>query len=182
MKIKLKESQLKRVLKEVGGYDDIFTMQSHAGNLQGELRHLTSETVNLLEEFIEGLQSGELSKDNIMAAIFNFGNKFQSDIKRLKELSQEIYVDDDFKNLIIGYSNTLQKILKYFKLLSDTSVSIHKGVPRPTLYGLGIDMSKEDLTLHVAEKLNTLGEHISKLGEMFYNVAGRYHRRLNQDN
>ena len=95
MKIKLKESQLKRVLKEVGGYDDIFTMQSHAGNLQGELRHLTSETVNLLGEFIEGLQSGELSKDNVMAAIFNFGNKFQSDIKRLKELDETINPNKD---------------------------------------------------------------------------------------
>lgn len=182
MKIKLTESQLNRILKEVGGYDDIAIMQSHAGNLQGELRHLTSETVGLLEIFINHLQDGDLEKEAIMAAIFNLGEKFKSDSKRLEELSEEIYVDEDFKNLIIKYKNSLQIILKYFKLLSNINITIDKGKPTPLIYGIGMDMGKEELSLKVAQKLNYIGEYISQLGEMFHNIAGRYHHRLNQDN
>lgn len=182
MKIKLTESQVKRILNEEGGYDDVEIMQSHAGNLQGELRHFTSETVSMLEIFINHLQEGMLEKEDIMAGIYNLSEKFKSDTRRIKELSKEIYVDDDFKLLIRKYSNSLQKVLKYFNLLSNITVQIKDGKPHPTVHGLGLDMSHQDLTLMVAQKLQGLGEHIGELGEMFNKVAGRYQKRFNQDN
>ena len=103
--IKLKESHInnivKKVLNEVGGYDSIDIMGIHGGSVQGEITRIVSQTVDFMNEFSNRLRDGSLSKEELMAGIFNFSEKIQSDIRRLTELAREIYIDDDFKSLMI---------------------------------------------------------------------------------
>ena len=49
MKIKLTETQLQKVLKEVGGYDSIDIMGMHGGSVQGEITRIVSQTVDFHE-------------------------------------------------------------------------------------------------------------------------------------
>ena len=178
MKIKIKDTQLKKLLNEVGGYDSQDIMGIHGGRVHGEITRIVTDTVGLIKHFSEHLVSGSLSKNDIMLGIFNFSEKVQHDIKRLKELSSEIYIDDDFKSLMVNYIRALQKFLKYFKLLSNLSSGIVGRKPQMFSAGLGVDMSHSELSLKIAEKLSSLGEHIESLGEMFQTIMGRFSSRM----
>ncbi len=181
MKIKIKESQLNNLLNEVGGYDNSDIMGLHGGSIHGEITRIVSQTVQFVKQFTENLAEGSLSKDQLMAGIVNFSEKIQSDIQRLGELSQEIYIDNDFKSLMISYIRALQKVLKYFKLLSNITPGIVGGQPELFGGGLGIDMSNSELSLEIAKKLASLGEYIESLGEMFQTVVNRFGRRMSGD-
>ena len=85
MKIKLTETQIQKVLKEVGGYDSLDIMGMHGGSVQGEITRIVSQTVDFMGEFTTRLREGSLSKEELMAGIFNFSEKIQSDIIRLSE-------------------------------------------------------------------------------------------------
>jgi len=178
MKIKLTETQLQNVLKEVGGYDSLDIMGMHGGSVQGEITRIVSQTVDFMGTFTTRLREGSLSKEELMAGIFNFSEKIQSDIIRLSELSQEIYIDDDFKTLMFSYIRSLKKVLKYFKLLSNINPRMVGGQPQMFSGGLGMDMSETELSLEVATKLAGIGEYLEDLGEMFNTMMGRYGDRL----
>ena len=181
MKIKIRESQLQKVLKEVGGYDNPDIMGLHGGSVHGEITRIVTQTVEFIKDFSGHLTDGDLSKDQLMVGIVNISDKIQSDIQRLGELSQEIYIDDDFKSLMIAYIRALQKVLKYFKLLSNITPGIMGGEPEMFIGGLGIDMSNSELSLEIAKKLASLGEYIESLGEMFQKIVNRFGRRMSGD-
>ena len=182
MKIKIRESQLNKVLKEVGGYDAPEVMGVHGGSVHGEITRIVHTTVDFIKEFSEKLTDGSLSKEELMAGIHNFSEKIQSDIQRLGELAREIYIDDDFKSLVIAYVRALQKVLKYFKLLSNVSPGMAGDQPQMFGGGLGMDMSKMDLSVEVATKLAGIGEYLKDLGEMFNTMMGRYSDRMHRGN
>ena len=114
MKIRIKESQLKKVLKEVGGYDYVDVMGMHGGSLHGEITRIVVSTIDFVKDFAQRLGDGELSREEMLGGIYNLSEKIQGDIQRLTELAREIYIDDDFKSLLISYIRTLQKIFKIF--------------------------------------------------------------------
>lgn len=178
MKIKITESQYRKLINEVGGYDDHNIMAAHGGHVHGALTRSIGDTVNLIGSFIEHLQSEELNKMNIMTAIANISDKLQDDIRIINDLSGEIYLDDDFKDLVREYRNAITKVLKYFRILSGYSPGIMGGKPQNLSYGLGMSMSDPELRVKVAEKLASLGEYIERLGEMFNTILRRYKGRL----
>jgi len=182
MKIKIKESQLKKVLNEVGGYDYVDVMGIHGGSLHGEITRIVVSTVDFVKEFTNRLGDGTLSREEILVGVHNLSEKIQEDIQRLTELAKEIYIDDDFKSLLISYIRTLQKILKYFKLLSNVSPGIIGNKPRMMPSGLGWEMPETELSLEIAKKLAMLGEHLNDLGEMFNTIMGRYSDRMQRGN
>ena len=116
MKIRIKETQLNNLLKEVGGYDSPDIMGIHGGNIHGEIKRIISQTVEFMAHFVEGLRDDSLSKNQIMAGVVNFSDKIRLDITRLSELTREIYIDDDFKELMVSFIRALKKTLKYFQL------------------------------------------------------------------
>ncbi|MAH43755.1 hypothetical protein CL614_08625 [archaeon] len=181
MKIRIKESQLNNLLNEVGGYDAPEVMGIHGGSVHGEITRIVATTVDFIKEFSERLTDGSLSKEELMAGILNFSEKIQVDIQRLGELAREIYIDDDFKSLVIAYVRALQKVLKYFKLLSNISPGLVGGQPQMFGGGLGMDMTQSELSVEVAKKLAGLGEYIESLGEMFYKIVNRFGRRMSGD-
>ena len=182
MKIRIKESQLKKILNEVGGYDYVDIMGIHGGSLHGEITRIVVSTVDFVKEFTNRLGDGTLSREEILAGVHNLSEKIQEDIQRLTELAKEIYIDDDFKSLLISYIRTLQKILKYFKLLSNVSPGIIGNKPRMMPGGLGWEMPETELSLEIAKKLAMLGEHLNDLGEMFNTIMGRYSDRMQRGN
>jgi len=179
MKIRIKETQLDNLLNEIGGYDNPDIMGVHGGTLHGEIKRIISQTVEFMSHFVEGLRDDSLTKDQIMAGVVNFSGKIRSDIKRLSELTREIYLDDDFKDLMVSFIRTLKKILKYFQLLVNITPGIvGRQSPEPLVGGIGVDMSKDELSLKIAENLAKLGVHISSLGEMFQVVFNRFTKRM----
>ncbi len=182
MKIRIKETQLNNLLKEVGGYDSPDIMGIHGGNIHGEIKRIISQTVEFMAHFVEGLRDDSLSKNQIMAGVVNFSDKIRLDITRLSELTREIYIDDDFKELMVSFIRALKKTLKYFQLLVNVTPGIiGKQSPEPLIGGLGIDMSKSEISLIIAERLAELGTYIESLGKMFQELFYRFARRMGGD-
>jgi len=172
------QSELNTMLNEVGGYDDHNTMASHGSNIHGMLSRTISETIGIMGSFIDHIHNDELSKEQLMVGVSNLTNKFQQDSKLIKDLYGEIYLDDDFKKLIINYTNATIKVIKYFRLLSGFSTGIMDNKPTHLTHGLGMDMTDNELKLKISEKLASLGEYIEHLGEMFNTILRRYKGRL----
>ena len=175
MKIKLTESQLKRILNEVGGYDDREIMSTHAGLLHGEINARTIELISMLGTYINDLKGGDLDKDDVLAGVLNLTNTINSYIERMKQLQSEIYLDDDFKELVNIFISKLRQVQKYFRLIAN----INRTGSIQGMGGLGVDMGKTELMLNISEKLSPLGKYIEKMGTMIATLVGRFSDRLN---
>jgi len=178
MKIKLTETQLKTVLTEIGGYDSPDLMGMHGGLLHGELRGRTTKLVLMIQEMINALSEEELSKPQLMAGVHNLNREIEEYKERMKKLVKEIYIDDDFKSLMISFLSALNKVSKYFKMLVNIDGGIYGGQQISGITGLAMDMGTSELGVEIAKKLASMGSHIEKLGEMFNTIVYRYGRRL----
>jgi hypothetical protein len=186
MKVKINETQLNRLkkqltLNEVGGYDSTDLMAFHGGMVQGEIVLLVSKFVSLLESLIDGLKSGEMSKKILLGGVLALNQEIESNIKRLGELTSEIYIDDDFKSIMKSYIRTLNKVSKFFKLLVDVRSGVYGGSIITGITGIADNMTKEELELQISEKLATLGGEIEQIGEIIHQMRERYRNRLEKN-
>ena len=178
MKIKLRESQLKRVLKEVGGYDSAETMASHAGPLHSVINSQTMELLMLVSTLANAVRDEELSKPQLMNGIFNLNQQISDYIKNIPDFVSEIYVDDDFKTIIKSFISALVKINKYFRMLVGSGQN-----DDGTFYtGLSFDMTQDEIELKVAEQISTLTDKIYELGEMIVTINQRFNDRTSNMN
>ena len=167
MKIRITESQLKRVLNEVGGYDDKDIMSIHAQSVQSPLLQTLATTVEILNTFIEMSMSGNLeNKQMITNFISNLTHKLTIDIDMINNLENEIYLDNDFKNLIGDYKLVLKKLQNYLRLLYSGDT------------GLSYDMTKQELVMSILNQIESMEGMMSKMSMMFGDVHDRYRNRL----
>ena len=170
MKIKLTESQLKLVLKEVGGYDSPEVMATHAGPLHTVISSQTMELLMLVSKLAQGIRDDELSKTELVNGIYNLNQKISEYVRHMPEVTKEIYVDDDFKTVVKSFISALVKINKYFRMLVGSGQN-----DGGTFYtGLSFDMTQDELEEQVAEQIATLTDRIQEmhimLGQMLCNA------------
>ena len=94
MKIKLTESQLKLVLKEVGGYDSPEVMATHAGPLHSIINGKTMELLMLVSKLANSVRDEELNKSELTNGIYNLNQKISEYIKQMPD-----YVTFDYKKV-----------------------------------------------------------------------------------
>ena len=167
MKIRITESQLRKVINEVGGYDDKDIMSIHAQSVQSPLLQTLASTVETLNTFVEMSLSGNLeNKQMITNFISNLTHKLNIDIEMINKLENEIYLDDDFKILIGDFKLALKKLQNYLRLLYSGDT------------GLSYDMTKQELTMSILNQIESMGGMIFKMSKMFGTVHDRYRNRL----
>lgn len=167
MKIIVTESQLSRVIKEVGGYDNEDIMNLHTQNVQSPLLQTLASTVEVLNSFVEMSMGNKLeNKEMITNFISNLQMKIDLDLNIINKLSEEIYLDDDFKELVIEYRLSLKRIQNYMRLLYSGKI------------GISYDMTKSQLITSVLNQIESLEDIISRLSLMFKSVHNRYQNRL----
>lgn len=169
MKIKITESQLKRVINEVGGYDDTDVMYSHAQSVQAPLLQSLMTTVQILNSFVEMSMEGNLeNKQMITNYISNLNDKLNLDIEMINRLIGEIYLDTDFKDMMFEYRLTLKRVQNYLKMLYTS---------KPQM-GMSFDMTKNELVKAIMGQIEGMEDSINKITRMFEKVHGRYQSRL----
>ena len=105
MKIIIRESQLKRLMNEIGGYDDAELMGQHAGEIQSKLLIIFTETTNILaNSFIGDIYGKLLSIRNVY-----------SDVLPSEKLSNRTAYQDDI-------------FLRYLGLRKDKFVKIARQI------------------------------------------------------
>ena len=169
MKIRITESQLKRVINEVGGYDDKDIMNIHAQSVQSPLFQTLATTVEILNSFIKMSMSGKLeNKEMITNFISNLTHKLSLDIDMIDKFQDEIMLDDDFKELVIEYKLTLKRLQNYLRRLYSNRGGVN----------LSNEMTKRELIKSIMNQIESMESMIQRMTRMFERVHNRYRSRL----
>ena len=166
MKIRITESQLKRIVTEEGGYDDRNIMNIHAQSVQEPLLQTFGGTVEILKSFIDMSMMGKLNKENIKNFISNLTTKLSMDIDMIDRLENEIYVDRDFKKVVKNYKMSLKKLQNYLRLLYSGD------------FGMVYDMTEQEIIKVILGEIEKLEGDVENLSRMMQTVHNRYRNRL----
>jgi hypothetical protein len=166
MKIRITESQLKRIVTEEGGYDDRNIMNIHAQSVQEPLLQTFGGTVEILKSFIDMSMMGKLNKENLKNFISNLTTKLSMDIDMINRLENEIYVDKDFKKVVKDYKVSLKKLQNYLRLLYSGD------------FGMVYDMSEQEIIKVILGEIEKLEGDVENLSRMMKTVHNRYRNRL----
>ena len=166
MKIRITESQLKRIVTEEGGYDDRNIMNIHAQSVQEPLLQTFGGTVEILKSFIDMSMMGKLDKENLKNFISNLTTKLSMDVDMIDRLENEIYVDKDFKKVVKDYKMSLKKLQNYLRLLYSGD------------FGMVYDMSEQEIIKVILGEIEKLEGDVENLSRMMQTVHNRYRNRL----
>lgn len=166
MKIRITESQLKRIVTEEGGYDDRNIMNKHAQSVQEPLLQTFGGTVEILKSFIDMSMMGKLNKENLKNFISNLTTKLSMDIDMINRLENEIYVDRDFKQVVKDYKVSLKKLQNYLRLLYSGD------------FGMVYDMTEQEIIKVILGEIEKLEGDVENLSRMMQTVHNRYRNRL----
>ena len=166
MKIRITESQLRRIVNEEGGYDDRNIMNIHAQSVQEPLLQTFGGTVEILKSFIDMSMMGKLNKENIKNFISNLTTKLSMDVDMIDRLENEIYVDKDFKKVVKDYNVSLKKLQNYLRLLYSGD------------FGMVYDMSEQEIIKVILGEIEKLEGDVENLSRMMKTVHNRYRNRL----
>ena len=84
----------------------------------------------------------------------------------INDLLPEIYLDDDFVEMVKKYRYSLKKLNNYLKLLYSNSST------------LSYDMSKDEIINAIYEQIVMMEDCIEEMSKMFGVVQSRYRSRL----
>lgn len=166
MKIRITESQLKIIINEEGGYDDRNIMNIHAQSVQEPLLQTFAGTIEILKSFMDMSMMGKLNKENIKNFISNLIPKLSMDIDMIDRLENEIYLDKDFKKVVIDYKISLKKLENYLRLLYSGD------------FGMVYDMSAQEIIKVILGEIEKLEGDVKNLSSMMQTVHSRYRNRL----
>jgi hypothetical protein len=166
MKIRITESQLKRIVTEEGGYDDRNIMNIHGQTVQKPLLQTFGGTVEILKSFIDMSMMGKLNKENLKNFISNLTTKLSMDIDMINRLENEIYVDRDFKKVVKDYKISLKKLQNYLRLLYSGD------------FGMVYDMTEQEIIKVILGEIEKLEGDVENLSSMMKTVHNRYRNRL----
>ena len=166
MKVRITESQLKRIVTEEGGYDDRNIMNIHAQSVQEPLLQTFGGTVEILKSFIDMSMMGKLDKENLKNFISNLTTKLSMDVDMIDRLENEIYVDRDFKKVVKDYKMSLKKLQNYLRLLYSGD------------FGMVYDMSEQEIIKVILGEIEKLEGDVENLSRMMQTVHNRYRNRL----
>jgi len=166
MKIRITESQLKRIVTEEGGYDDRNIMNIHAQSVQEPLLQTFGGTVEILKSFIDMSMMGKLNKENLKNFISNLNTKLSMDVDMIDRLENEIYVDRDFKKVVKDYKMSLKKLQNYLRLLYSGD------------FGMIYDMTEQEIIKVILGEIEKLEGDVENLSRMMQTVHNRYRNRL----
>lgn len=178
MKIIITENQLKRIIDEVGGYDDKDVMITHTGILLGDIEFNINKLLEGINSMSQVVENKNLTKDRIIK-IMNHFNGFIFEIKNnIKKYEDEIYLDDDFKNILSKLDVSLDNIFNYLNRMTGNEMkSFNLGEPKNFSIGLVNDIPMSDLLGGFSKKIRDTKNVVMDVLEMFNVLFERYHNR-----
>lgn len=179
MKIIITETQLKQIMNEVGGYDDKDTMLSHSGILYGEIEVIVSNLIEKLNYILKGMYDKTMTKNQLIKYLEFYNSLIIDNIGRLNQLIGEVFLDDDFYNIIEKFIGALKELSEYLILLTGSEIrSFDKFAPKKLSFGLINDMTMEDVRIYLVKKLKEIENDFLGMRNMFDDVERRYYGRF----
>ena len=118
-------------------------------------------TVEILNSFVQMAMEGNLeNKQMITNYISNLNDKLSLDIEMINRLIGEIYLDTDFKDMMVEYRLSLKRLQNYLRLLYTS---------KPQM-GMSFDMTKNDLIEAIVDQIEGMESSILQITRMFEKV------------
>ena len=182
MKIIITESQLKKIMNEVGGYDDKDVMISHTGVLIGEIEFNIDKLVDGINSIFNVITNTNMTKDKIINIMKHFIGYIVEIRNSINKYDDEIYLDDDFKKTIKELDGSLGRLFNYLsRVVGYELKSFNLGTPKNVSFGIGNDISLTELMNGFIEKLQDTKIYVEKMHSMFDQLFTRYQNRYNSN-
>ena len=174
MKIIITETQLKKMVSEVGGYDDPMMMNVHSGVVQRELATMMNQLGEIWGSFVHNNANFELSREEVLTFTANASMLIGKISDRMGQLGDEILVDDDLRTEIVKIQSTLRKLSEYLSMLSGIMKDGRGNMVRT---GVGLEMTREDMIEGILGKIkdsmNELKYFITLLRDVNQRIINR---------
>lgn len=162
MKLIISESQLKRVINEIGGFDDKSTMGSHSTMIQNNIMVKVVDTIKAMKSTLNLLDTDGIRTENVIYIIEQILDMLSNTSNMLDVFIPEIYLDRDYKEAAIEFNQKNKKLIK--KL----------GMVKHIARGMSV-MEVKDILNETIEDI--FGTYIN-FGEFSNRVSMRYMKRM----
>lgn len=179
MKIIITESQLKRIINEVGGYDDKDVMISHTGILIGDIEFNINKLIDAINSMLQVVNNKEITKDRIINIMKHFMGFIMEIKNEINKYNEEIYLDDDFKNVLVELDGSLDRLFNYLsRMVGNEMKSFNLGSPKNISFGLANDISLNELVSGFIRKIEDTKINVENVLDMFEQLFKRYQNRF----
>ena len=179
MKIIITESQLKRIINEVGGYDDKDVMISHTGILLGDIEFNINKLIDGINSMLQVVNNKEITKDRIINIMKHFMGFIMEIKNEINKYNEEIYLDDDFKNVLVELDGSLDRLFNYLsRMVGNEMKSFNLGSPKNISFGLANDISLNELVSGFIRKIEDTKINVENVLDMFEQLFKRYQNRF----
>ena len=179
MKIIITESQLKRIINEVGGYDDKDVMISHTGILLGDIEFNINKLIDGINSMLQVVNNKEITKDRIINIMKHFMGFIMEIKNEINKYNEEIYLDDDFKNVLVELDGSLDRLFNYLsRMVGNEMKSFNLGSPKNISFGLANDISLNELVSGFISKIEDTKINVENILDMFEQLFKRYQSRF----
>jgi len=132
MKLIISESQLRKVINEIGGFDDRKSMGRQSTLIQNNILLRVAGTINVLKEIIPVINDEKIDSETIVDLIEQLIEIVDENVNMVDAFIPEIYLDKDYKMAMIEYSEKLKKFIKKLEMIKfismDTNLSKLKSI------------------------------------------------------
>jgi hypothetical protein len=179
MKIIITESQLKRIINEVGGYDDKDVMIAHTGILLGDIEFNINKLIDGINSMLQVVNNKEITKDRIINIMKHFMGFIMEIKNEINKYNEEIYLDDDFKNVLVELDGSLDRLFNYLsRMVGNEMKSFNLGSPKNISFGLANDISLNELVSGFIRKIEDTKINVENVLDMFEQLFKRYQNRF----
>lgn len=147
--VRITESDLvnivKRVINEVGGYDDFFQMKFHGKSTLNGLYRITDDIANILDKVITMLRKKNIPKHRRLSTIGKISNILEVIKYNLEKIIGEIMNNDDLTKAVSDLKSAVEKGINILSpLVSYTPKFVNRKMPGG-LTGAGLEMGNNEL-------------------------------------
>jgi len=132
MKLIISESQLRKVINEIGGFDDTKSMGRQSTLIQNNVLVRIAGSIDVLKQIITLINDEKIDSETIVELIEQLIEIVDENVNVVDAFIPEIYLDDDYKMAMIEYSEKLKKFINKLEMIKfiamDTDISKLKSI------------------------------------------------------
>ncbi len=158
--VRITESDLvnivKRVINEVGGYDDFFQMKFHGESTLNGLYRITDDIANILDKIIRMLGKKNIPKHKTVSTIAKMTNVLEIIKHNLEKIIEEIMGNDDLKKAVSDLTSEVERKISKLEVLGSFKPKFFDPKMPGGLTGAGMEMPSKELNKKLIDILTDI--------------------------
>jgi hypothetical protein len=128
---------------------------------------------------LQVVNNKEITKDRIINIMKHFMGFIMEIKNEINKYNEEIYLDDDFKNVLVELDGSLDRLFNYLsRMVGNEMKSFNLGSPKNISFGLANDISLNELVSGFIRKIEDTKINVENVLDMFEQLFKRYQNRF----